>query len=197
MATVHFCAFLGSVPSDAASHTYSKRLCHTGGTVNCVVQITCGAVKISSCVRNSRGWILAQANNCRSFAIDVSKAVIPLQTPKEMWWTQTRALQRALLDPITHLPWQPFSLHSPQHSLRIFCSLHVHRTSSLEIGDNGSTLAQWHPFMSWLCPCSGFCTCRTLCTTLCGFPGAPFSKPSCQLRLGQFSYSFLSPTATA
>lgn len=143
MATVHFCAFLGSVPSDAASHTYSKRLCHTGGTVNCVVQITCGAVKISSCVRNSRGWILAQANNCRTFAIDISKAVIPLQTPKEMWWTQTRALQRALLDPITHLPWQPFSLHSPQHSLRIFCSLHVHRTLDIMATPWLSDIPSW------------------------------------------------------
>lgn len=84
---------------------------------------------------------------------------------------------------------------SPWHSLGIFCSPCVHGTSSLETGDNANTLAQWHLFM---CLCAGSVLAqasvsyRTLCTTLCGFPGAPFGKPSCQLRLGQSLNSFLS-----
>lgn len=163
--------------------TYAAKGCVTlvgQWTVCCRSQgrPTCVVVRIFSFVRNSCGGILAQANNSRSFAIDVSRAGIPPKAPNEMWWTQTRTLEWAVLHPITHLPRQPCSLHSPWH--RIFCSLCVHRTSSLETGNNGNTLAQGHPFMCWLCPSSAFCILQNPlhpppCLSWCSFQvGAVF-----------------------
>lgn len=122
----------------------------------------------------------------RSFAIDVSRAEIPPRAPDEMGWTQTRTLQRAALCPIAHLPHQPVA--QPQDFLQPVCAQNI----QLELEIMAT------PWLSDIPSCAGSALaqapvpCRTLCTTLCGFPGASFGKPSCQLRLGQSLYSFLS-----
>lgn len=109
--------------------------------------------------------------------------------------TQTRTLEQTVLYPVTRLLRQPLSLHSTGQNLGIFCNPCVRSTASLETGDNGNTLAEWHPFVS---SCTGSVlvqasvSYKALWTTLRGLPGAPSGEHSCRLRLGQCLYALLS-----